>query len=42
MKRVKELAGELAVNIGILLMVLYAVLFFWLCRLFGIDLNDDF
>lgn len=42
MKRVKELAGEIALNAGILLMVLTAALFFWLCRLFGIDLNDDF
>lgn len=42
MKRVKELAGEIALDTGILLMVLGAVLFFWLCRLFGVDLNDDF
>lgn len=42
MKRVKELAGEIALNAGILVMVVGAALFFWLCSLFGIDLNDDF
>lgn len=29
-------------SVGIVLMVIYAVLFFWVCRLFGIDLEEDF
>ena len=42
MKKVKELAEEIALDAGILLMVLAAALFFWLCSLFGIDLGDEF
>lgn len=29
-------------SVGIFLMVIYAVLFFWVCRLFGVRLEDDF
>ena len=29
-------------NIGIFIMVIYAVLFFSVCKPFGIDLEDDF
>ena len=42
MKRVKELAGEIALDAGILVMVVGAVLIFWLCGLFGVDLGDEF
>lgn len=29
-------------SIGICIMVIYAVLFFWICHLFGVRLEDDF
>lgn len=42
MKRIRELVEDAVLCAGCFLFVLYACAFFWICRLFGVDLGDDF
>lgn len=42
MKKIREFAENAALCVGGGLLVLGLCAIYWLCRLFGIDLNEDF
>lgn len=39
---IREKLSDFTSGVLILFLVLYACLFFWICRLFGIHMEDDF